>query len=178
MTVRFFILQAQYRSTIDFSNEALKSAETGYQKLMKAVESLSKLKVSESSTIDVNKLKEKCYEALNDDLNSPVVLSYLFEAVRFVNSVLDGSGKINSEDLESLKTLFNTFVFEILGLKDESAGIGDEKMTGELMKIIIDLRQTAKNNKDWSASDKIRNELKNAGIVIKDLKEGAEWERE
>jgi cysteinyl-tRNA synthetase len=178
MTVRFFILQAQYRSTIDFSNEALKSAETGYLKLMKAVGSLGKLKVSESSTIDVNKLLEKCYEAMNDDLNSPVVLSYLFEGVRFINSVLDGSEKVNSEGLESLKTLFSTFVFEILGLKDESAGIGDEKMTRDLMKIIIDLRQTAKNNKDWSASDKIRNDLKNAGVVLKDLKEGAEWERE
>lgn len=178
MTVRFFILQAQYRSTIDFSNEALKSAETGYQKLMKAVESLSKLKVSESSTIDVNKLQEKCYEALNDDLNSPVVLSYLFEGVRIVNSVIDGTEKIDSSGLDSLKNLFSTFVFEILGLKDEYAGMGDVKMTGELMKIIIDLRQTAKNNKDWSTSDKIRNELKNAGVVLKDLKEGAEWERE
>jgi cysteinyl-tRNA synthetase len=178
MTVRFFILQAQYRSTIDFSNEALKSAETGYLKLMKAAGSLGKLKLSESSTIDVNKLQEKCYEAMNDDLNSPVVLSYLFEAVRFINSVLDGSEKINSEGLDLLRTLFSTFVFEILGLKDESAGIGDEKMTGDLMKIIIDLRQTAKNNKDWSTSDKIRNDLKNAGVVLKDLKEGAEWERE
>ena len=178
MTVRFFILQAQYRSTIDFSNEALKSAETGYQKLMKAVESLSKLKVSENSTIDINKLQEKCYEALNDDLNSPVVLSYLFEGVRIVNSVIDGSEKIDSSGLDSLKNLFSTFVFEILGLKDEYAGMGDVKMTGELMKIIIDLRQTAKNNKDWSTSDKIRNDLKNAGVVLKDLKEGAEWERE
>jgi cysteinyl-tRNA synthetase len=178
MTIRFFVLQAHYRSTIDFSNEALKAAEKGFQKLMKARESLSKLKTSDQSTIDILKLKKKCYEALDDDLNSPVALSYLFEAVRFINSVNDGSEKIDPAGLESLKELFNTFLFEILGLKDESGGANDEKLTGELMKIIIDLRQAAKNNKDWPTSDKIRNELKNAGIVIKDLKESAEWERE
>jgi len=98
--------------------------------------------------------------------------------VRIVNSVIDGTEKIDEPGLESLKMLFNTFVFEILGLKDESTSMNDEKLTGDLMKIIIDLRQAAKNNKDWSTSDKIRNELKNAGVVLKDLKEGAEWERE
>jgi cysteinyl-tRNA synthetase len=178
MTIRFFILQAHYRSTIDFSNEALKAAEKGYEKLMKVFESLKKIKPSDSSTFDVNNLNKKCHEAMNDDLNSPVVLSHLFDGVRFVNSVIDGSEKISTADLESLKSLFDTFVFDILGLKDESAGPGDEKLTNELMKIIIELRQAAKNNKDWKASDNIRNELKNAGIVIKDLKEGVEWEHE
>ena len=178
MTIRFFLLQAHYRSTIDFSNEALQAAEKGFQKLMKAVESLNKLKPSDQSSIDVTKLKKKCYEALDDDLNSPVLLSHLFEGVRFVNSVIDGSEKIDSNGLESLKTVLNTFVFEILGLKDETTGMVDEKLTGELMKIIIDLRQAAKNNKDWPTSDKIREELKNAGIELMDLKDGAEWERE
>jgi cysteinyl-tRNA synthetase len=178
MTIRFFILQAHYRSTIDFSNEALQAAEKGFQKLMKGVESLAKLKPSDHSIVDISMLKEKCYEALDDDLNSPVLLSHLFEGVRIVNSVIDGSEKIDAPGLESLKELFSTFVFEILGLKDESAMKGDEKLTEELMKIIIDLRQAAKNNKDWPTSDKIRNELKNAGVVLKDLKEGAEWERE
>ena len=178
MTIRFFILQAHYRSTIDFSNEALQAAEKGFQKLMKAIESLKKLKPSDSSTIDVIKLKEKCYEALDDDLNSPIVLSHLFEGVRFINSVLDGSEKIDASGLESLKTLFNTFVFEILGLKDESAGISNEKLTGELMKIIIDLRQAAKNRKEFEVSDKIRKELNNLGITIKDRKDGTpEWEK-
>jgi cysteinyl-tRNA synthetase len=178
MTIRFFILQAHYRSTIDFSNEALQAAEKGFQKLMKAVESLGKLKPSDHSTVDISKLKEKCYEALDDDLNSPVLLSHLFEGVRIVNSVIDSSEKIDAPGLESLKKLFNTFVFEILGLKDESALIEDDKLTGELMKIIIGLRQEAKNKKDFPASDKIRNELKNAGVVLKDLKDGADWERE
>jgi cysteinyl-tRNA synthetase len=177
MTIRFFILQAHYRSTIDFSNEALRAAEKGLQKLMKALESLNLLKLSDHSTVDILKLKEKCYEALNDDLNSPVVLSHLFEGVRIVNSIIDGSEKIDAPGLESLKSLFNTFVFEILGLKNESASMSDEKLTGDLIKIIIDLRQAAKNNKDWSSSDKIRTELKNAGIVLNDGKEGAEWEK-
>jgi cysteinyl-tRNA synthetase len=178
MTVRFFILQAHYRSTIDFSNEALKAAEKGYQKLMKVFESLDKIKPSDTSTFDVTSLNEKCHEALNDDLNSPIVLSHLFEGVRFVNSIVDGSAKIDEAGLESLRTLFDTFIFDILGLKDESAGSRDEKLTGELMKIIIDLRQAAKINKDWPTSDKIRNELKDAGVVLKDLKEGVEWDRE
>ena len=176
MTVRFFILQAHYRSTIDFSNEALQAAEKGFQKLMKAIESLSKLKPSDHSTVDISKLKEKCYEALDDDLNSPVLLSHLFEGVRIVNSIIDGSEKTDASGLETLKELFNTFVFEILGLKDESSSIGDDKLTGELMKIIIELRQTAKINKDWSTSDKIRNELNNIGVKLKDKKDGADWE--
>jgi cysteinyl-tRNA synthetase len=178
MTVRFFILQAHYRSTIDFSNEALQAAEKGFQKLMKAVESLKKIKPSENTTVNIAALQEKCYAALDDDLNSPVLLSHLFEGVRIVNSVIDGSEKIDIQNLELLKELFSLFVFSILGLKDENSGIDDDRLTNDLMKIIINLRQTAKENKDWSASDKIRNELKNAGVVLKDRKEGAEWERE
>jgi cysteinyl-tRNA synthetase len=178
MTVRFFILQAHYRSTIDFSNEALKAAEKGFQKLMKAVDSLKKLKPSATSTVDIIKLRDKCYEAMNDDLNSPIVLSHLFEGVRIVNSVLDGSEKIDAAGLALLSELFDTFVFEILGLKNENDSISDDKFTGDLMKIIIDLRQTAKETKDWPTSDKIRKELKEAGVVLKDLKDGAEWERE
>ena len=178
MNIRFFILQAHYRSTIDFSNEALLAAEKGFQKLMKAWENLNKLKPSDHSTINVIKLKEKCYEALDDDLNSPVLLSHLFEGVRIVNSVIDGSEKIDTPDLESLKALFSTFVFEILGLKEETSVTVHDKLTGELMKIIIDLRQTAKNNKDWPASDKIREELNKIGIIIKDKKNDVDWERE
>ena len=178
MTIRFFILQAHYRSTLDFSNEALQAAEKGLQKLMKAIETLNKLKPSASSTIDVTALEKKCYEALDDDLNSPILLANLFEGVRFINSVVEGTGKIDGTGIESMKVLFNKFVFEILGLKNETMGKGDEKLTGELMKIIVDLRQDAKNNKDWATSDKIRTDLKNAGIELKDLKDGAEWERE
>lgn len=178
MTVRFFILQAHYRSTIDFSNEALQAAEKGFQKLMKAIGSLGKLKISDHSSLDISELWKRCYDALNDDLNSPVLLSHLFEGVRFVNSVNDGTGTIDAGGLESLTRLFNTFVFDILGLKNENQGADDDRLAGDLMKIIIGLRQNAKNNKDWPTSDKIRSELKSAGVVLKDLKEGAEWERE
>jgi cysteinyl-tRNA synthetase len=178
MTIRFFILQAHYRSTVDFSNEALQAAEKGLHKLMKAIENLHKLKPTAGATYDISLLKKKCYEALDDDLNSPILLSHLFDGVKFINSVADGSEKIDESGLNSLKELFNTFVFEILGLYDETSGKYDEKLTGELMRIIIDLRQSAKINKDWPTSDKIRNELKNAGITIKDLKDGVEWEKE
>jgi len=178
MTIRFFLLQAHYRSTLDFSNEALQAAEKGLQKLMKAFETLNKLKPSLSSTIDISSLKKKCSEALDDDLNSPILLSHLFEGVKYINSVSDGTEKLSSEDLDSLKILFNVFVFEILGLKDETALKGDEKLTSELMKIIINLRQGAKEKKEWAASDKIRDDLKSAGIILKDTKEGADWKVE
>jgi cysteinyl-tRNA synthetase len=176
MTIRFFILQAHYRSTVDFSNEALQAAEKGMQKLMKAIETLNKLKPSASSTVDIDTLKKKCYEALDDDLNSPILLSHLFDGVRIINLIAGGSEKIDSEGLESLKWLFNTFIFEILGLKDESTGKGDEKLTDDLMNIIINLRQDAKNNKDWGTSDKIREELGKIGVTLKDKKDGVDWE--
>jgi cysteinyl-tRNA synthetase len=176
MTIRFFILQAHYRSTVDFSNEALLAAEKGLQKLMKAIGTLSKLIPSDSSTIDVDKLRKKCYEALDDDLNSPILLSHLFEGVRLVNSIADGSEKADDRSLESLKELFNIFVFDILGLKDESGAKSDEKLADDLMRIIIDLRQDAKNNKNFTASDKIRNELNKIGVTLRDKKDGVEWD--
>jgi len=176
MTIRFFVLQAHYRSTVDFSNEALQAAEKGLQKLLKAFDTLNKLRPSATSTVDVAALKNKCYEALNDDLNSPILLSHLFEGVKMINSISDGSEKADEKEIGSLKELFNTFLFEILGLKDEASGKNDEKLTGDLMKIIIELRQDAKNNKDWSASDKIRDELSKVGITLKDRKDGVDWE--
>lgn len=176
MTIRFFILQAHYRSTLDFSNEALQAAEKGMKKLMVAIETLNKLKPSGDSDLDVAKLKSKCYEALDDDLNSPVLLSHLFEGVRFINSVADGIEKADAQSIASLKELFNTFIFEILGLKNEVT-TGDEKLTGDLVNIIINLRQEAKTNKDWAASDRIRSELNKIGIIIKDKKDGVEWEK-
>ena len=178
MTIRFFLLQAHYRSTVDFSNEALQAAEKGYRKLMKGIETLSKLKPSPASTIDISSLKNKCYEALNDDLNSPVLLSTLFDVIRNINSAYDGNEKLNAADIDSLKNLFSIFVNDILGLKDETSGKGSEKLTGDLMKIIINLRQDAKSRKEWALSDHIREELKKAGITLKDLKDGAEWEVE
>lgn len=177
MTIRFFVLQAQYRSTVDFSNEALQAAEKGLGRLMKAMETLKKLKPSEASTIDISKLEDNCYAAINDDLNSPILLSHLFEGVKYINSANEGIEKLNSADIETLKQLFNTFVIDILGLMDESSGKSDEKLTGGLIDMILNMRQDAKNRKDWAASDKIREELNNLGITIKDRKDGADWER-
>lgn len=178
MTVRFFILQAHYRSTVDFSNEALQAAEKGLQRLFKGLETLEKLKPSGISTVDINDLRKKCYDAIDDDLNSPVLLSYLFEGVKYINQVNDGTEKLNAEDLDSLKNLFHTFVFDILGLKAGSESGRDEKLTGELMDIIISLRQDARVKKDFATSDKIRDELKKAGVILKDRKDGVEWEKE
>lgn len=177
MTIRFFVLQAHYRSTLDFSNEALQASEKGLNRLMKAIETLDKLKPSESSTIDISQLKEKCYEAINDDLNSPVLLSHLFEGVKYINSVNEGIEKLSAADIEALKNLFKTFVIDILGLKDESSEKSDEKFTGDLINMILNMRQDAKNRKDWPASDKIREDLTKLGITIKDRKDGADWER-
>ena len=178
MTVRFFILQAHYRGTIDFSNEALQAAEKGLQKLIKGIETLKKLKPEARSTVDISELRKKCYEALNDDINSPVLLSQLFEGVKYINSVNDGTEKLNGDDLNLLKKLFNTFVFDILGLMDETEDKSNEKLTDELIKIIISLRQDAKAQKDFGTSDKIRKDLKNAGVILKDKKDGVEWEIE
>jgi cysteinyl-tRNA synthetase len=162
---------------LDFSNEALQAAEKGLNRLMKAMETLNKLKPSVISSIDIIQLKEKCYEAINDDLNSPILLSHLFEGVKYINSVNEGIEKLSDSDILALKNLFNTFVIDILGLKDETAGKSDEKLTGDLIKMILNMRLDAKNRKDWPASDRIREELNKLGITIKDRKDGADWER-
>lgn len=178
MTIRFFILQAHYRSSMDFSNDALKASEKGLQKLMNAITLTDKLKASPESTIDVNSLRGKCYDAMNDDLNTPGLLSCLFEGVRYINSVNDGTETVSAEGLEILKSIFRTFVYDILGLKDETETKEDDGLKEKLMKIIIGLRQEARDNKDFKTSDKIRDELKKAGITLKDRKEGVDWEIE
>jgi cysteinyl-tRNA synthetase len=178
MTIRFFILQSHYRSVVDFSNDALQAAEKGLRKLLKARETLNKLKPTTSSSVNIPGLVEKCYEALDDDLNSPILISYLFEGVKYINSIADGTESIDEQGLESLKKMYDSFVSDILGLKDEMNENGDEELAGKLMKIIIDLRQRARSNKDWSTSDKIRSDLKDAGIILNDLKEGFTWEKE
>ncbi|HRT47820.1 MAG TPA: cysteine--tRNA ligase, partial [Bacteroidales bacterium] len=178
MTVRFFILQAHYRSTLDFSNEALKGAEKGLERLMKAAITLDRLKPSTDSTVNVDEIKAKCYEALDDDLNSPVLLAQLFEAVRLINSAREGTEKMTASDIAKMKELFSVFVKDILGLIDESAGRGNEKIVSGLMKLILDIRHEARQKKDFATSDKIREELSRLGITVRDLKDGAEWEFE
>ncbi len=176
MTIRFFILQAHYRSTVDFSNEALQAAEKGLSRLLKAAETLKKIQPSRESTIDVEMLRSKFYEAINDDLNSPILLSYLFETVRLINSAFDGIDKLNETDLAELTKLFNMFVFDILGLNEETTQNRNTELTGKLVGMILESRQEAKARKDWATSDRIREELTRLGIVIKDRKDGTDWE--
>jgi cysteinyl-tRNA synthetase len=176
MTIRFFILQAHYRSTINFSNEALQASEKGLDRLMTALRTLHELKASESTSVEFASLKEKCFEALNDDLNSPIAIAHLFDGVKIINSIKAGTEKISASDLKELKSFYNTMVFEILGLKEEqSANSGDNKVLAGTIELLITLRKDAKTNKDWGTADKIRNELDAIGIELKDTKDGVDW---
>jgi cysteinyl-tRNA synthetase len=176
MTIRFFILQAHYRSTIDFSNEALQASEKGLERLMNAVKTLDEISLSENSTIDISSLKEKCFAALNDDLNSPIAIAHLFDGVKMINSVKAGTEKISAKDLAELKWFYHSMVFDILGLKQEHTTYSDNnKILSEAVELLIKLRSEAKTNKDWATSDEIRNELNAIGIELKDTKEGVEW---
>lgn len=175
MTIRFFILQAHYRSTLDFSNEALLAAEKGLDKLLKAWATLGKITASDKSSVDVNSLRNNCYEAMNDDFNSPIVIANLFEGVRIINSVNDKKENLSADDLHLLRDTFNTFIGEILGLKQEEATLGNDATLDGLMNLILDLRKNAKTAKDFATADKIRDELTRVGISVKDTKDGAEW---
>ncbi|MDH6534366.1 cysteine--tRNA ligase [Parabacteroides sp. 52] len=176
MTIRFFILQAHYRSTVDFSNEALQASEKGLARLMDAYHALSKIQAAETTSVEVSGLRKKCFDALNDDLNSPIAISHLFDAARAINTVKDGKGSLSAEDLKELQEVFQLFLLDIMGLKDEATAEGGHtEAFGKAIDLLLSIRQQAKENKDWSTSDKIRNELTALGFEIKDTKEGAEW---
>ncbi|WP_026896942.1 cysteine--tRNA ligase [Daejeonella oryzae] len=175
MAVRFFMLQAHYRSTLDFSNDALDASDKGFKRLMTAIALLNKLKPSgEKSGLDIQDLEKRCYAAMNDDFNSPVLLSELFEAVRFINSVYDGKAVVTESDLALLKKLMNNFVFDILGLQQEIPQSND---INKLMEFVIKLRNEAKAAKDYATSDKIRISLNEMGIQLKDNKEETSWSK-
>jgi cysteinyl-tRNA synthetase len=175
MTIRFFILQAHYRSTIDFSNSALQAAEKGFNKMMNAVETLQKLTPSKKSTYDVNELEKNCYAAMNDDFNTPILIAHLFDGVRIINSIKDGKESMTSSDLEKLKNIFTAFVTDILGFVS-TKGSSENDLTNEIMGLVLKLRANAKTNKDFDSADLIRDELGKAGIQIKDSHEGSSWE--
>ncbi len=174
MTVKFFMLQAHYRSTLDFSNEALEASEKGFRRLMAATGLLDKLSASTQDDFDIDALKVRCEEAMNDDFNSPVLIAELFEAVRIVNTIYDGKGKLTAGSLEKLKQLMQDFVFDILGLKDEDTGNTE---LNSVLEMIVALRKEAKENKDYATSDKIRIGLQEIGIQLKDNKEGTTWSK-
>ena len=174
MAIRFFILQAHYRSTLDFSNEAIQAAEKGFKRLMAAMQTLEKLKPGSKSDSNIQALNQACYDAMNDDFNSPVVIAQLFEGVRIINSVNDGHESITAEDLGLLKSTFSDFVNHILGLLPEE--VGQRDLIDKLVQTIITLRRQAREAKDYKTSDLIRDELSKIGISLKDSKEGTSWE--
>jgi len=177
MTIRFFILQAHYRSTLDFSNEALQAAEKGLGRLMAASRMLSKVKPSQTSSVNVGDLEDKAYAALCDDLNSPMAIATLFDWVRIINSLAEGKEQIAQIDLDRLSTVFNTLVLDVLGLTDEqTAGSKHAELTGKLIELLLEMRMQAKANKDYATSDRIRDQLTNLGVTVRDRKDGFDWE--
>ena len=177
MTIRFFILQAHYRSTLDFSNDALGAAEKGLKRLLEAQRSIKKIVTSKESTVNIEEIKQKCFEAMNNDFNTPILISNLFEAVTIVNKLLDGSEKINEKAIEELNQLFEDWFVNVLGIKDEQSSNMMPTIEG-LVKMIIDLRKDARANKDWAKSDELRDQLATLGIKIKDSKDGVSWNLE
>lgn len=178
MSVKFFMLQTHYRSTLDFSNEALQASEKGFDRLMNAVNTLEKLKSSEKSSSDIKSLCAKCYDAMNDDFNSPILLAHLFEGVKTINSIYDEKESISKEDLELLRKTFRDFIFDVLGLKEEKSATNNDELANNLMNLIIDIRNEAKAKKDFPTSDKIRDSLTKTKITLKDTKYGTTWEKE
>jgi len=197
MTIRFFILQAHYRSTVDFSNEALQAAEKGLQRLMEGWKGIGRITPVANAGADsikmeyVDSLRQKCYDAMNDDLASPTVISELFDACRVINTLLDHKATVTADVLAALKETFSTFAFDILGLTmfnghvllsegekcsmvNESSSAREEAF-GKAVDMLLEQRAVAKANKDWATSDKIRNELTALGFEIKDTKDGATW---
>jgi cysteinyl-tRNA synthetase len=177
MTIRFFILQAQYRSTLDFSNEALQAADKGMKKLFAAMETLKQLKTdSDAPAFGIREIEKSCYDAMNDDFNSPMVIAGLFEAVRVINSQKAAGGSIQPAEFDVLNNLLQNFVIEVLGLKSEEAS-GDLELVDGLMQTIIHLRQEARGRKDYATSDLIRIKLGDLNIDLKDGKDGTNWQK-
>ena len=181
MTIRFFILSAHYRGTVDFSNEALQAAEKGYERLMNGIEDLARIQPSAASDENTKKfvaeLRQKCYDAMNDDLMTPAVISNLFEACHLVNTIVDHKAQISADDLQELTDTMKLFAFDILGLQNERGANNDarEEAYGKVVDMVLDLRAKAKAEKNWAVSDQIRDSLAAAGFQVKDTKDGVTW---
>lgn len=175
MTVRFFMAQSHYRSTLDFSNEALQASEKGFERLMDGYTRLQKLSASAASSVETAGLRAKCEDAMNDDFNTPIAISHLFDALKAINLVHDGKETINTTDLEELKAVFKAFIEDVLGLKSENDASSGNEAYKKAIDLLLNMRLEAKQNKDWATSDKIRNELTALGFEIKDTKDGFEW---
>jgi len=173
---RFFILQAHYRSILDFSDDALQAAEKGFDRLMEAIASAEKLPTGNTSDINIQAWKQKCYDAMNDDFNSPILIAQLFEAVKHINAVKAGKLKITAEDLALLQQSLHAFTFDVLGLKTKTeASVAKDEKTPSLVNMLINLRAEARANKDFATSDKIRDQLLEMGVELKDGPEGTSF---
>ena len=179
MTIRFFILQAHYRSTVDFSNEALQASQKGLERLMEAFAQIERVEPTEGGALTeayAEELTQKCYEALDDDFNSPIVISHLFDACRTINQFVDRKQTITPSGLEALRQTLNVFVHDILGLRTEAQGGSQrEEAFSAAVDMLLELRAKAKAAKDWATSDAIRDRLAELGFEVKDTKEGATW---
>ena len=181
MTIRFFILSAHYRGTVDFSNEALIAAQKGYERLMNGISDIDRIQVSKECDVETDKfvkaLRQRCYDAMNDDLQTPLVISYLFEACHLINNLLDHKAQICADCLKELSETMNLFAFDLLGLKSEKGANNDarEEAYGKVVDMVLQLRTKAKTDKDWATSDQIRDALANAGFEVKDTKDGVTW---
>ncbi len=179
MTIRFFILQAHYRGTLDFSNAALQASEKALNRMLDGYRRLQELKPAEVSTAEVSGLRARCYEALNDDLNTPIVIATLFDACRIINQAKDGAVTLTASDIDELKDVFRIFLVDILGIRTEMVEGASQpdamKPFEQAVDLLLEVRAQAKASKDWATSDLIRDRLAQAGFDIKDTKQGAEW---
>ncbi|WP_339611579.1 cysteine--tRNA ligase [uncultured Planktosalinus sp.] len=170
--VKFFMYQAHYRSILDFSSEALEAAEKGYNRLMEAVNHIDKLPTDKTTSWNLDEWKQSCYDAMNDDFNSPILIAHLFDAAKFINSVSDQKARITQKDLEDLKVTLQAFIFDVLGLQGSSTASMNTDKLSNTINLLIQLRNEARANKDFAMSDKIRDELAAIGIHLKDGKDG------
>lgn len=175
MAVRFFMMQTHYRSTLDFSNEALQASEKGFERLMDAYKTLLSLQPSSTSGEDIKALENRCYEAMNDDFNTPVLIANLFDGVRIINSANDKKLSLTQADIDLLKTIYKHFVFDIMGLKQEEENTKVNTVLGKVVDMVLDIRNKAKADKNFALSDEIRNKLNDAGVQVKDGKDGSSW---
>ncbi len=179
MTIRFFILMAQYRSTLDFGNEALKAAEKAHKRMLEGYRRLQELKPADMSTVgNLDELEAKMYEAMDDDLNTPVVIGHLFDLCRIVNQVNDGTAKATAADIEQMQRMFRSFLFDILGIFPPEGAAGaatDIKPFEDAVDLLLQIRSESKARKDWATSDLIRDRLAAIGFNVKDTKDGFEW---
>jgi cysteinyl-tRNA synthetase len=174
--VRFFMMQAHYASTLDFSAEALDGAQKGFTRLMDAIELMDGLNVSKASSLDVQALTQRFYDAMNDDFNTPILIAHLFEAIKFIHQVELGKATISADDKKLLKQEVNAFVFDILGLTPIKSNANDDSLD-KVMELVLEMRNKARAEKDWGTSDAIRDKLSEAKITVKDGKDGASWSK-